>query len=268
MEDGTAHDPPAAGRREPLRAPAPRARRHELRAQPDRAAPRPARAHPRPRAPGGGLPRARGHALAARRGRGDAHERGELVRVAPASAASSSTAARATLHLLAIGGAGEHEGRDGKAWSPRGTRPTRLAAGDAAAGGPAGGRSCAAGAATGGVPEPVAGRQQGEVASKNSIVEIIDSPKISSGDRGRTRRDAEHGGDGRCARARSGGGGPHGIFAAPIGLGPVPRVRRVDQHQHRFPSSPRRAAGQRVRGPRITPSGCRRKSLPVGSGAP
>jgi mannose-6-phosphate isomerase-like protein (cupin superfamily) len=45
------------------------------------------------------------------------HERGELIRVAPAVRRQLLNRGPGTLHLLAIGGAGEHEGRDGKAWT-------------------------------------------------------------------------------------------------------------------------------------------------------
>jgi uncharacterized cupin superfamily protein len=44
-------------------------------------------------------------------------ERGELVRVAPGVRRQLVNRGPATLHLLALGGAGEHEGRDGKAWT-------------------------------------------------------------------------------------------------------------------------------------------------------
>jgi uncharacterized cupin superfamily protein len=50
-------------------------------------------------------------------GEESAHESGELVRVAPAVRRQLVNRGPATLHLLAIGGAGEHEGRDGKAWT-------------------------------------------------------------------------------------------------------------------------------------------------------
>jgi uncharacterized cupin superfamily protein len=45
------------------------------------------------------------------------HERGELIRVAPAVRRQLVNRGPGNLHLLAIGGAGEHEGRDGKAWA-------------------------------------------------------------------------------------------------------------------------------------------------------
>ena len=45
------------------------------------------------------------------------HERGELIRVAPGVRRQLVNRGPANLHLLAIGGAGEHEGRDGKAWA-------------------------------------------------------------------------------------------------------------------------------------------------------
>jgi uncharacterized cupin superfamily protein len=45
------------------------------------------------------------------------HERGELVRVAPNVRRQLVNRGPASLHLLAIGGSGEHEGRDGKAWT-------------------------------------------------------------------------------------------------------------------------------------------------------
>jgi uncharacterized cupin superfamily protein len=45
------------------------------------------------------------------------HERGELIRVAPDVRRQLVNRGPANLHLLAIGGAGEHEGRDGKAWA-------------------------------------------------------------------------------------------------------------------------------------------------------
>ena len=45
------------------------------------------------------------------------HEPGELIRVAPAVRRQLVNRGPANLHLLAIGGAGEHEGRDGKAWA-------------------------------------------------------------------------------------------------------------------------------------------------------
>jgi uncharacterized cupin superfamily protein len=45
------------------------------------------------------------------------HERGALIRVAPAVRRQLVNRGPAPLHLLAIGGAGEHEGRDGKAWT-------------------------------------------------------------------------------------------------------------------------------------------------------
>jgi mannose-6-phosphate isomerase-like protein (cupin superfamily) len=43
--------------------------------------------------------------------------RGELIRVAPGVRRQLVNRGPGTLHLLAIGGAGEHEGRDGKAWT-------------------------------------------------------------------------------------------------------------------------------------------------------
>ena len=45
------------------------------------------------------------------------HERGTLIRVAPAVRRQLVNRGPADLHLLAIGGAGEHDGRDGKAWA-------------------------------------------------------------------------------------------------------------------------------------------------------
>ena len=45
------------------------------------------------------------------------HERGELIRVAPGVRRQLVNRGPDNLHLLAIGAAGEHEGRDGKAWS-------------------------------------------------------------------------------------------------------------------------------------------------------
>jgi uncharacterized cupin superfamily protein len=45
------------------------------------------------------------------------HKRGELIRVAPAVRRQLVNRGPTDLHLLAIGGAGEHEGRDGKAWT-------------------------------------------------------------------------------------------------------------------------------------------------------
>jgi uncharacterized cupin superfamily protein len=45
------------------------------------------------------------------------HERGELIRVAPDVRRQLVNRGPADLHLLAIGGAGEHEGRDGRAWT-------------------------------------------------------------------------------------------------------------------------------------------------------
>jgi uncharacterized cupin superfamily protein len=45
------------------------------------------------------------------------HERGELVRVAPNVRRQLVNRGPASLHLLAIGGSGDHEGRDGKAWA-------------------------------------------------------------------------------------------------------------------------------------------------------
>jgi uncharacterized cupin superfamily protein len=45
------------------------------------------------------------------------HERGELIRVAPGVRRQLVNRGPVNLHLLAIGGAGEHEGRDGKAWA-------------------------------------------------------------------------------------------------------------------------------------------------------
>ena len=50
-------------------------------------------------------------------GEESAHERGELIRVAPGVRRQLVNRGPATLHLLAIGGAGEHDGRDGKAWT-------------------------------------------------------------------------------------------------------------------------------------------------------
>jgi uncharacterized cupin superfamily protein len=45
------------------------------------------------------------------------HERGELIRVAPGVRRQLVNRGPGNLHLLAIGAAGEHEGRDGKAWT-------------------------------------------------------------------------------------------------------------------------------------------------------
>jgi uncharacterized cupin superfamily protein len=45
------------------------------------------------------------------------HERGTLIRVAPGVRRQLVNRGPLDLHLLAIGGAGEHEGRDGKAWT-------------------------------------------------------------------------------------------------------------------------------------------------------
>ena len=45
------------------------------------------------------------------------HDRGELVRVAPGVRRQLVNRGPATLHLLAIGGAGEHQGRDGAAYA-------------------------------------------------------------------------------------------------------------------------------------------------------
>jgi quercetin dioxygenase-like cupin family protein len=45
------------------------------------------------------------------------YERGELIRVAPGVRRQLVNRGPGNLHLLAIGGAGEHEGRDGKAWA-------------------------------------------------------------------------------------------------------------------------------------------------------
>jgi uncharacterized cupin superfamily protein len=45
------------------------------------------------------------------------HERGALIRVAPGVRRQLVNRGPANLHLLAIGGSGEHEGRDGKAWA-------------------------------------------------------------------------------------------------------------------------------------------------------
>jgi len=45
------------------------------------------------------------------------YERGELIRVAPGIRRQLVNRGPRNLHLLAIGGAGEHEGRDGKAWA-------------------------------------------------------------------------------------------------------------------------------------------------------
>ena len=44
------------------------------------------------------------------------HERGELIRVAPGVRRQLVNRGPDNLHLLAIGAAGEHEGRDGRAW--------------------------------------------------------------------------------------------------------------------------------------------------------
>jgi uncharacterized cupin superfamily protein len=45
------------------------------------------------------------------------HERGALIRVAPGVRRQLVNRGPADLHLLAIGAAGEHEGRDGQAWT-------------------------------------------------------------------------------------------------------------------------------------------------------
>jgi uncharacterized cupin superfamily protein len=45
------------------------------------------------------------------------YERGELIRVAPGVRRQLVNRGPGNLQLLAIGGAGEHEGRDGKAWA-------------------------------------------------------------------------------------------------------------------------------------------------------
>ena len=45
------------------------------------------------------------------------HERGALIRVAPGVRRQLVNRGPANLHLLAIGAAGEHEGRDGQAWT-------------------------------------------------------------------------------------------------------------------------------------------------------
>ena len=45
------------------------------------------------------------------------HETGALIRVAPGVRRQLVNRGPANLHLLAIGGSGEHEGRDGKAWA-------------------------------------------------------------------------------------------------------------------------------------------------------
>ena len=50
-------------------------------------------------------------------GEESAHERGDLVRVAPSVRRQLVNRGPGDLHLLAIGGAGEHEGRDGRAWA-------------------------------------------------------------------------------------------------------------------------------------------------------
>src|SRR4051812_23347227 len=64
-------------------------------------------------------------------GEESAHESGELVRVAPAVRRQLVNRGPATLHLLAIGGAGEHEGRDGQGWAAggaaEGARPPETA---------------------------------------------------------------------------------------------------------------------------------------------
>ena len=44
-------------------------------------------------------------------------ERGDLIRVAPDVRRQLVNRGPGDLHLLAIGGAGEHEGRDGRAWT-------------------------------------------------------------------------------------------------------------------------------------------------------
>jgi uncharacterized cupin superfamily protein len=45
------------------------------------------------------------------------HERGELIRVAPGVRRQLVNRGPENLHLLAIGAAGDHEGRDGQAWT-------------------------------------------------------------------------------------------------------------------------------------------------------
>jgi uncharacterized cupin superfamily protein len=45
------------------------------------------------------------------------HGRGELIRVAPGVRRQLVNRGPANLHLLAIGAAGEHQGRDGQAWT-------------------------------------------------------------------------------------------------------------------------------------------------------
>jgi mannose-6-phosphate isomerase-like protein (cupin superfamily) len=45
------------------------------------------------------------------------YERGELIRVAPGVRRQLVNRGPVNLHLLAIGGAGEHDGRDGRAWA-------------------------------------------------------------------------------------------------------------------------------------------------------
>ena len=69
--------------------------------------------------PGGGLPPAAGRADAVRRGRARStcSARVTSCASAPTCAASSSTAGRERLELLALGGHGAHEGRDGKAYA-------------------------------------------------------------------------------------------------------------------------------------------------------
>ena len=65
-------------------------------------------------------------------------ERGELIRVAPLVKRQLVNRGPGPLHLLAIGGAGEHEGRDGLAFTDVGRDRLGLAPGDGDAGGPAG----------------------------------------------------------------------------------------------------------------------------------
>jgi len=50
-------------------------------------------------------------------GQESTHERGELVRVAPSVRRQLLNRGPGALHLLAIGGAGEHHGRDGAAYA-------------------------------------------------------------------------------------------------------------------------------------------------------
>ena len=119
MRDGVDDDADRARRRGPLPDAPARARRERLRAQPAALPPGPAQPHPPPRAPGGGLRRARGDALPRHRaGRGaDARARRASRASARTCAGSSPTAAASCSPSCAIGGAEPHEGRDGVAFA-------------------------------------------------------------------------------------------------------------------------------------------------------